>query len=637
MPFRNPAGLYALLALIPFIFLYLRRPKPKEKTIPSLMFFIKEGGVTKFTNFFRQIFRNLLFLLQLAIILSVAFAAAIPFITSEKAAAAKHTALVIDGSASMNALLSSSSETRFERAVEEAGSRLEGRVSIVLATNIPVVVLEMGTAAEARKFLTTLKAKATQTHVGDSMLAAGELIGDEKGSRVVVLSDFQANQGTDVIVAKRSLAARGIGVEFVNVLGSNKGTAAPLSTLGSSDDALKSLSNVGFVGLDVNKFQTTALVKNYGDAQRAVEIGITSNSKAVAEKQLAIGPRSIEALSFDTMNGKTELSILDNDDLETDNRLFISSPTKKVKALLITNSDRSYIMAALKSSPNVELDVAIPPVVKGFNYDAIIIHNASAQLMLPGFYKEINRVVANGTGLVVTAQDSLAAYVKQFDMPLELKLSQTPSATTAAMGNASKAFVRIENFLTKGVDFGVVANYNFVRPSSDKFTSLVIADDNSTLLGSYQKGSGVVVYYGFFDDKSTFKSSYSYPIFWDNLLSFLTRSEDLSSFNVLTGKVEGISEQQVLTPTGKVKTARLFFDEAGFYNVGSRAVAANLLSADESNIIASDPFDIIGSDSKLLTAAARSGSEVVFDRKLILVALAVLLLELLIIKTRGDL
>ncbi|MBI2141133.1 BatA domain-containing protein [Candidatus Woesearchaeota archaeon] len=622
MPFKNPAGLYALLALIPFIFLYLRRPKPKEKTIPSLMFFIKEGGVTKFANFFKQILRNLLFLLQLAIILSAAFAIASPFFTSEKAAAAKHTVLVIDGSASMNALLSDGSGTRFGRAVEEASSRLEGRVSVVLAENIPVVALDKGTATEARKILSTLKAKATKTHIGDGMLAAGELIDDSSGnSRVVVLSDFQADEGTDAIVAKRSLAARKIDVELVNVLGSGS----------EGKEALKGLSNVGFVGLDINKFQTTALVRNYDDSQHKVDLEVMNNGNLVAKEQLDIGPRSVEPFSFGTVHGSTQLDILRKDDLETDNRLFVSSPVRKIRALLITNSDSSYLMAALRSSPNVELDIAFPPVVKAFNYDVIIIHNASSQFMLPGFYREINKAVMNGTGLVVTAQQvrqDLPVYVKQFDMPLEL----------FGMGNSSRASVRIEGYLTKGVDFGVVAGYNVARPySTDKFTSLVVADDNSSLLGSYSKGSGIVFYYGLLDDASTFKSSYFYPVFWDNLLSFLTRSEDIASFNVQTGRVEGISEQQVMTPSGRVKTARLFFDEAGFYTIGSKVIAANIVDKAESDIASEKALELASYDSTLLSAATTAKSEIEFGSQLAFAALALVLLELLLVKMRGDL
>ena len=42
LPFQRPLGLLALIAVAIFVILYLRRPKPQEKVIPSLMFVIKD-------------------------------------------------------------------------------------------------------------------------------------------------------------------------------------------------------------------------------------------------------------------------------------------------------------------------------------------------------------------------------------------------------------------------------------------------------------------------------------------------------------------------------------------------------------------------------------------------------------------
>jgi hypothetical protein len=614
MAFGNPLGLFALLALLPFIFLYLRRPKPKERTIPSLMFFMRSKGSTKFANFFREIIRNLLFLLQLLILLSLIFAATSPFFTTDKPTSSEHTALVIDGSASMNALLADGSGTRFEKAISEALSRMEGRVSIVLATNFPIVVLDKGTTGEARKILATLRAKSTQTHIGDGMLAAGELIEATKTGTVLVLSDFQSNQGTDVIVAKRSLDARGIDVNLVKITG--------------SQEKLESLSNVGFVGVDVNKFSTTGLVRNYDDEQRDVEIEIFNKESSIATEKLTIGPRSLESISFDTMHGETELEILRKDDFETDNRAFVSSPTRKVDVLLITNSDSSYLRSALTSAPNIKLDIATPPVIRSFGYDVIVIQNATQELMLPGFYRDINRAVDNGTGLIITSQDNLDTYFKEFEAPLRV----------TGLGNSSLTNVRIENFMTSGVEFGVISQYTKIKPDDDGgFTSLVVADDETPLIGFYSKKTGLVMYYGLIDELSSFKTSYFYPIFWDNMLSFLTNTQDLSSFNLLTGSIEVISEQEVSTPNGNVKTDRLLMDDSGFYTFSGKTVASNLLDAKESDIASDESTAIINSDSKLLTSDSKAKSEFSFEIHLVLAALALILIELLIIKTRGDL
>ena len=67
--FLNPPGLYALLSLIPLILLYLVKPKPQEKKIPSLMFFLKDIGRENSLAFFRRLNQDWLFLLQLLVLI----------------------------------------------------------------------------------------------------------------------------------------------------------------------------------------------------------------------------------------------------------------------------------------------------------------------------------------------------------------------------------------------------------------------------------------------------------------------------------------------------------------------------------------------------------------------------------------
>ena len=61
------------MACIRFLTLFFRRSRPFEQVIPSLMFFVKESGVTRFHSFFQQLVRNFLFLLQFLILSLLAF------------------------------------------------------------------------------------------------------------------------------------------------------------------------------------------------------------------------------------------------------------------------------------------------------------------------------------------------------------------------------------------------------------------------------------------------------------------------------------------------------------------------------------------------------------------------------------
>ena len=103
MEFLNVLGFWALLSLIPFVLLYLRKPKPKDRTIPSLMFLVKDLNQSKQDSFLQRFLVNILFFLQLLAFLLLAFALAAPIITLPYDESLENTVLIIDASASMQA------------------------------------------------------------------------------------------------------------------------------------------------------------------------------------------------------------------------------------------------------------------------------------------------------------------------------------------------------------------------------------------------------------------------------------------------------------------------------------------------------------------------------------------------------
>ena len=98
---ENPYGIYSLLSIIPFIILYLIKPKPKIMTIPSLMFLIKMSGANKITSFFKQLIKDWLFFLQLLAILLSILIISQPALTYLHDITSSNTIIVLDVSASM--------------------------------------------------------------------------------------------------------------------------------------------------------------------------------------------------------------------------------------------------------------------------------------------------------------------------------------------------------------------------------------------------------------------------------------------------------------------------------------------------------------------------------------------------------
>ncbi len=599
MGFGNIIGLYALLSLIPLIILYLRRPKPVDKIIPSLMFFMKQISSSRKHTLFKKLLRNLLFLLQLLALVSLSVSLAAPFIEVPGKASAKETVLVIDISASSQARHGSG--TRFEAEIDAAEKAMEGEVSIILAENVPIVVLERGSQHEAKKILSGIEPRDTPSNIGDAMLLASDML-EGKSGKVVVLSDFLYTEGPDPLVAKRALASAGAEVTFVDVSGK--------------------ASNVGIVDLVLGTSQSKAFVKNFDSKKRSVALEITS-SGATNKIEKEVLPESVETFIFDTPQGNSKLELKAEDDFPADNFAFISTPSsKKANVLLVTNKKDSYVQKALEASPQIELTVAVPPVIPSLNYEVIVVHQFSTELIVPGFYKDLRQRVSNGTGLVITAQDDIAKFDKEL-MPVSISGS----------GKSSSAAVNVVNQLTKDTEFGMVSK--FLEAKSKDALDLVVADDSSPMLAAKDYGDGKVIYYGFLDDYSEFKGTTSYPIFWHNLVGFLTRRENIQDFNYNTGKVQVITEQAVDTPYGTVKTSKLFFDKAGIYSVGDKSFAASLLDSDESDVSAEPKA--VSDEKELIIEEPQEERMVSLETFILALALIILLAELIYVKSRGDL
>ena len=174
LPFARPFGLMALIAVAVFIILYLRRPKPQDKVIPSLMFIIKDDKRSKQYSFFQKLMTNLLFLLQLLSILGLASVAAAPFVKLKYDTTLENTVVILDVSASMQAKENGAS--RFDKAVEGAKKVLSGRNSIIMAENSPLIVLEGESTEIALDVLSKIKARATTTNIGDALLLAKDIL-----------------------------------------------------------------------------------------------------------------------------------------------------------------------------------------------------------------------------------------------------------------------------------------------------------------------------------------------------------------------------------------------------------------------------------------------------------------------------
>ena len=620
LPFQRPFGLWALAAVAIFIILYLRRPKPQDRVIPSLMFIIQDKKRTTQYSFWQKLMTNLLFLLQLLSILGLSLAAAAPFVKLKYDTTLENTVIILDNSASMQA--KEKGNSRFDSAIGQAKKVLSGRNSIIMAENIPLIVLENDNTNVALDVLSKIKPKATITNLGDALLLAKDILGDKPG-RVVVISDFLITEGPDVSVVRATLESEDKVVSFIDMSNNAK--------------------NVGITRLEVTKYSTKVYIKNYNNEQAQRTIKIVKDNKVISQTKVNIAPNSIENFIFDTPPGISKVELEPKDDFEVDDAGYIATPPKiKNSVLLITNEKTSNLESALEAAKDIDLDVVNPPVltintrkekIEPYKHDVIVIYkinNANKREgIVPGTFDDIRDYVEKGGNLVITAQDDLKE-INMGDLPvvdLKNKINTPTKVCVETINQITKQFEKERCFTTTGSYFGAAAKKGTITFAS--------ADDKTPMIVYGERVKGKVAYYGILDDASDFKTLPAYPIFWSSLINFMIGAEDIKGFNLKTGKVVTLNEQKVKMPSTSLTASKILLDEVGIYEFDNKKFAVNLLNEKESDVELPSKVE---QQKERQSLFSREGKEHDFNLELLMLLLVFLfmLTEFFYIKRRGD-
>ncbi len=578
-------GLYAFLILIPFLILYLIRPRHKKLKIPSLMFLIDEKKSKTQLRFLRNILKDVLVIVQLLLLCALAFSVAEPYITLNKEETASNTVIIIDSSASSQAAYQG--RTRFEESIKKASEYLQGRISIILASQVPEIVLEHGSRLEASNLLSSVKPADTITNIGAALSAAKELLEGKKG-RVVVFSDFITTSPDDnTLVAKRALNANGVQVKFI-------------STYTSAE-------NMGITGLNINKDSFTATVKNYGEQPKEAVLRVMKDEKEINSKSIKIGAHSIEPAAFPTPTGASYVKLDAKDSFLLDNTAYISSPLgEKIKVLMLTNDRNNFLLKALEAANIFNVEIREPPIVKAFemSHDIIIITDV-IKMIVPSDVIDIKKYVESGHTLIVAANENTAS----------LGLSEVLPVKLGKIAEATPVNIKIINAFTKDKDFGTVKKHYTAAASKDAMV-IAVGDDDSPIIAEQNAKEGMLFYYGIFDKESEFKATEHYPIFWYTLLNTLLNTEDIKYYNFKLADKPQIRK-------------------AGIHEIEGKSIAFNLLDEDESDI--SRQPQLLEEDRNVFKEKTYAG-KVRADIALWLLfgGVALVIMELLMVKWRGE-
>lgn len=624
MAFETPLALLALASVIPLIILYLLRPKPLMVRIPSVMFLMQVEEKKRFFTSITKLIKDPLFLIQLLVLILLALAAAAPYIITNEPLSDEHTVLVMDMSASMQ------TENRFQEAINEAEDYVSKKNSIVLAHNIPVTLLEGQDATTAQATISSLKPGATVADISAAM-GTGMRMLSQGGGRLIVISDFTNWEGEDPVSAKNLAESYGIKVEFVQI--------------GNTAD------NIGIIQGRLETTQSgytyNCVLKNYGSSDQNVPVEITTTDGESVTKNIDLPVKAKSTQQFVLTNmstGITTIKINRDDSLPADNTAYVSVPRVSNKRVLFV-SDQSLLpsMTSVSLMPGIQTTLATGVPQDLARFSVVVVAKAN-QSLSSGEISLLSSYINGGGKVIFIASDGLAA--QGADLELQ-KLLPVRTSNIIETERGLQMKVNQSTRLTDDLALDEIAVYKYLNATPRLgTTSLVVADKGTPMLAFGTVGEGTVVYVGFSDQLgegawNNFHNLPDFPVFWFKLVGWLGGSGDISEYNLKTGAVSTLAkEQQITTPDGTEITKRVLYSSAGLYEVAGRTIAVNLYNDKESDttIDATDVMERASSkDEPSVVRATTYESKNYLDTIMIALVLLLVILELYIIKKRGEL
>jgi len=607
--FANQIGLYALLSIIPLIIIYLLRPRPLKIKIPSLMF-LMDIEKKKRLNVFRKFFKDPLFLIQLFVLILTSLAVAEPFIIANEELGGGHTVMILDASASMQA------DGRFDRAVEEANKFLSAKNTVILAENVPLLAVKEVPAGGASDTMKKLKAKATTSDISAAMLLGRRML--PEGGRMVVVSDFTSWTGEDPAVTKRLAEANGINVEFVTVTGRT--------------------DNIGIVAGWFEGNDYRIVVHNFNKGTQTVKLEAATDGTIKLNTNLNIKGESNEYFTISDLGaGETKISIDSNDVLPVDNNAYVIIPVSIKKDILyVTDNTKVPSIVALKLAPFVTVQKTNTGSIPALSAYPIVFVSGS---LSPDGVKSLSEHVNGGRNAVIIASSELS----NMDMlPVELGEVSGETSLNVVRGSRMTEDIGIEKIKVKK---------HFKATLKRGAVTLVEGGDKSPMVAYWKYGKGIVIYSGLadpvgdnlFDPLNTniwndFHALPEYPLFWKQMLEWITGSLDVSEYNAKTGQYINLPARLTIkTPSENITTDLLLLDEVGVYGLPDKEVAVNLYDEKESNLagggITEQPFETkeISYNTQIIRAPKN------LDIYLIMIAIFLVILELYYLRWRGEL
>ena len=230
------------------------------------------------------------------------------------------------------------------------------------------------------------------------------------------------------------------------------------------------------------------------------------------------------------------------DAISWDNRAYIYVPDQAKKNILYLG-EKGPATKALLSLPNV----AVKTSGRYSDFDLVV---AAKNASLDG---ELNRYIDGGRVIYLSSDLASPEYL--------------PVKVTGKLSDPARLWVRNAGF-TEGLHFDEIGIYAYPEAAARRGSTTMVEANGIPILSYWRLGEGVVVYDGLEMD-SDFYLRPEYPIFWYQMVNWMTDVPDIEESNHRTGEIIAIGEQaSIQTPSRSLFASTIALDEVGIYRFG---------------------------------------------------------------------
>ena len=360
MPFVAPLALLGLVFVPLVVAFWMLRLRRTDRVVSSTLLWKRFGEDREANVPWQRLRRSLLLLLQLLLVLVLAFLAARPFL-ERPASLARELVIVVDASASMAA--TDVAPSRIEAAKAAALDALRdlpsgGRVSVVEAAAVSrVVANRTADLGRVREAIAGIRAAPVASDLADALRIASGLASAAGDSEVLVATDAAVDIPAGLAV-KAPVRVLPTGRERHNQ------AIVALAVRSSSTSVTRSVF-VSIANLDIEP--ATERVEIRGDGRLLEARDLFLDPVTRAEVSIDDVPRDVAVV---------EVRLAGSDQLACDDRAWAVVPPDRLLRILLVSAGDPYLETALSYLPNAELYGVAPadygPGTKPELFDLII-------------------------------------------------------------------------------------------------------------------------------------------------------------------------------------------------------------------------------------------------------------------------